>query len=147
MANSALIQLIGEDKVFKVYDDLKLHRPSEDKEGYTVQEYSYLFRVLYNGTYLSKELSERVLELLSKTKFANGIVAGVPSGTVVSHKFGIKTLSDDVRELHDCGIVYYPENPYFVCVMTRGYNFDDLSSILKTISEKIWNNVHLIPQS
>lgn len=147
VANSVLIQLIGEDKVLKVYDDLKLHRPSQDGEGYTTQEYSYLFRVLYNGTYLSKELSERVLELLSKTKFTNGIVAGVPSGTVVSHKFGIKTLSDDVHELHDCGIVYYPENPYFVCVMTRGSDFADLSDILKSISEHIWKNVsHLNTQ-
>jgi len=27
-------------------------------------------------------------------------------------------------QLHDCGIVYYPETPYLLCVMTKGWNFE-----------------------
>ncbi len=151
VANSALVQLIGDAKVEKTYADLQMPKPEEAVNGYTAQQYSRLFRVLYNATYLSRPLSEQVLELLSKTTFTQGIVAGVPKATTVSHKFGVRTvLSDDstptsekvsYRELHDCGIVYHPQHPYFICVMTRGEDFSVLESIIRDISKMTWNEV------
>jgi hypothetical protein len=117
-------------------------------DNYTARQYSHLFRALYNGTYLSKPLSEKVLELLSKTRFDRGLVAGVPEGTVVSHKFGVRNIVNSdadttpvARELHDCGIIYYPNNPYFLCVMTRGADFPTLESVIKDISRITWNEV------
>src|SRR6185436_5295057 len=99
-------------------------------EADTPQNYSHLFRALYNGTYLSHDASEKALELLSRTKFSDGIVAGVPKETTVSHKFGERTLSlntSSINELHDCGIVYYPGHPYFLCIMTKGTSdFEEL---------------------
>ena len=90
----------------------------------TPQQYSILFRTLYNSTYLSRDASEDALNLMSQTSFTQGIVAGVPSSTVVSHKFGIVSFTTggvtQERELHDCGIVYAPGHPYLVCIMTRG---------------------------
>src|SRR5690349_21539753 len=75
VASAALVKQIGEDKVLKTYDDLKIHRPDANGGGYTAREYSNLFRALYNGTYLSKSLSEQVLSLLSKTEYDKGLVA------------------------------------------------------------------------
>lgn len=146
VANAALIQILGDDKINKVYSDLKLVPPKENNLGYTAEEYSHLFRALYNATYLSRSVSEKVLELLSKTTFQQGIVSGLPKTTVTSHKFGIKTVLSgnnqedvDYRELHDCGIVYYPENPYFICIMTRGADFDNLEKIIQTTSRLTWD--------
>jgi beta-lactamase class A len=101
------------------------------------RSYSVLWRSLYNATFLSSALSEQVLELLSGTTFKDGLVAGVPATTTISHKFGEYTLklSDGSvvnRELHDCGIVYYPVHPYLLCVMTRG---SDFPSLAKTIAD------------
>lgn len=90
----------------------------------TPQQYSILFRTLYNATYLSRDYSEKALALMTQTTFTQGIVAGVPTSTVVSHKYGLASyLSGGVPyqwELHDCGIVYAPNHPYLLCVMTKG---------------------------
>lgn len=150
VANVALINRISEEKTDLIYEDMQLHLPSESGRGYTSEEYSHLFRTLYNSTYLSRSVSEKVLELLSRTKFDQGLVAGVPEDITVSHKFGSRTgnpnpstnsasLSEDERELHDCGIVYYPENPYFLCVMTRGSDFDKLERTIQSISKLTWD--------
>jgi beta-lactamase class A len=151
IANNALYEIIGADNINKTYQDLELPTPDEDgAKNYTPQQYSHLFRALYNGTYLSKKISEQVLELLSKTYFDKGLVAGVPTGTIVSHKFGVRNILTDgakptdeptARELHDCGIVYYPNNPYFLCVMTRGKDFPTLEGVIKDISKIAWDEV------
>jgi hypothetical protein len=38
------------------------------------------------------------------------------------------------RELHDCGIVYLPDNPYLLCVMTKGNDFAKMEKIIEEIS-------------
>jgi beta-lactamase class A len=152
VANAALIQFVGDERLKKTYKDLEVPYPEISLgDSYTTAQYSHIFRVLYNGTYLSREYSEKALELLSQTKFTEGIVAGVPVETLVSHKFGVKTILSDestkdsrilsYRELHDCGIVYHPENPYFICIMTKGDDFDELQSVIKGVSELIWNYI------
>jgi beta-lactamase class A len=95
--------------------------------------YSAIFRILYNSSLFPWGLSEKVLELLSETTFTCGIVAGVPSDIKVSHKFG-----ENTNELHDCGIVYYPQRPYLLCVMTKGKSISDLSGIIANISKIAW---------
>lgn len=114
--------------------------PTEDT--ITVKAYSSLFRHLYNSSFLSPEMSEKALGLLQKSEFHKGLVAGVPSGTIVAHKFGERDgLTIGEKQLHDCGIIYYPGNPYLLCVMTRGDNFDELAGVIKTVSEKVYKEV------
>ena len=98
----------------------------------SVRGYAGLFRILYNASYLEKDLSEKALSILSRTQFSNGIVAGVPKAITVSHKFGERQLPDGVMQLHDCGIVYHPRNPYLLCIMTRG---TDINVLAKTIAQ------------
>ena len=81
--------------------------------------------------------SEKALDILSKTTFNDGLVAGVDKGITVSHKFG-EYVGQQI-ELHDCGIIYYPENPYFLCIMTRGDNLDNLKDVIKNISGQIYD--------
>ena len=100
--------------------------------------YTTFFRTLYNASFLSSSMSERALELLSEVDFKEGLVAGTPSTVKVAHKFGEYTDSEDGRvtalELHDCGLIYYPDHPYYLCVMTEGYSRDDLASVIKGIA-------------
>jgi beta-lactamase class A len=117
----------------------------------SAQEYSRVFRTIFNGTYLSWNLSEQALELLSQTDFKNGLVAGTPAGTVISHKFGERTnqLTDGTvagRELHDCGIVYYPDHPYFLCVMTKGKDFSKLEGVISGLSKIAYGYVNALPK-
>ncbi|MSU75355.1 MAG: serine hydrolase [Candidatus Magasanikbacteria bacterium] len=127
-----------------IYNDLGINLPaSEDltlADYMTVKSYSSFFRILYNASYLSRAMSEKALSILSQSQFFYGIRAGVPEGTVVSDKFGERSNSSDPldpvsdKQLHDCGIIYYPGHPYLLCVMTKGNNFDKLASVIKDIS-------------
>lgn len=112
------------------------------------KQYAAFFRVLYNGTYLSRSSSEQALELLARTDFRDGLVAGLPDGIAIAHKFGERgfaskddPLNVDRRELHDCGIVYLPGRPYLLCVMTEGTSFPQLAKTISGVSTLIYDRM------
>ena len=144
-ANALLIQFLGDSALATVFETLNVPVPGATT-GVTAQQYSHLFRVLYNASYLSPADSEKALELLTQTTFTSGIVAGVPAGTTVAHKFGestpaLRSTDPSTHELHDCGIVYYPGHPYFLCVMTRGTDFPALAATIQDLSLSAWQQV------
>ena len=100
------------------------------------REYGAVFRVLYNASYVGKPLSRLVLEAFAGSTFELGLVAGVPSGTVVAHKFGVWEGNDPAGplQLHDCGIVYHRGNPYLLCVMTTGDNYVEMAAAIATVA-------------
>ena len=126
-ATALLDANIKPDTLNRVYGDLGI--PSEENvnianaDFVAAHQVATMFRVLYNATYLSRADSEKALQLLSQVSFTQGLVAGVATSTVVSHKLGLVGIAPDgvttEHELHDCGIVYAP-SPYLMCVMTRG---------------------------
>jgi beta-lactamase class A len=86
-------------------------------------------------------MSDKALGLLSKTAFKEGLVAGVPKEIKVAHKFGEQKNGTE-QQFHDCGVVYYPNNPYVICIMTRGNSPDELKPIIKEISQKVYREVN-----
>ena len=132
----------------QVYTDLGLKSPNDSyPAAYTIslKDYSLFFRVLYNGTYLSKADSEKALLILSKATFKDGLEKGIPAGTQIAHKFGEYVQGQDnvinTIELHDCGIVYSAKNTYFLCVMTRGNNFQAVSNAIGGISKIVYDTL------
>lgn len=108
----------------------------------SVKEYASYFRMLYNSTYLNRQSSEYALSILSKTTFKNGITAGIPDSVKISHKFGERSVNgSDVKQLHDCGIIYLPNQPYILCVMTKGNNFDKMQKIIADISKIVYTHL------
>jgi beta-lactamase class A len=110
----------------------------------TVKSYSYLFRLLYNSTFLNRTMSEKALKLLASTDFKDGLDGGLPTDVKAAQKFGERTVTDVAsgqateRNLHDCGIVYKTDHPYLLCVMTKGKDFSVLSTIIKNISKTVY---------
>jgi beta-lactamase class A len=152
---AALLYEAGDrDTITDVYNNLQIPTEktvtADNLDFITPQQISTLFRVLYNATYLSRDYSEKALALLSQTDFTQGLVAGVPSGTTVSHKFGIVRITtngvETSRELHDCGIFYAPNHPYLLCVMTRGSatspgSLSAMQSTIADVSTAVYNQV------
>ncbi|MBA4371399.1 MAG: hypothetical protein C0402_00910 [Thermodesulfovibrio sp.] len=127
-----------------IYATLRIQNPqsTQDDDFLSVQTYASFFRVLYNATYLSKEASDRALELLSQAEFRSGLVGGVPPGILVSHKFGEHSdAKEGTVQLHDCGIVYYPEHPYILCVMSKGPNLEFLDDVIREVSRITYSEV------
>lgn len=112
---------------------------STDGSILSIREYSSFFRILYNSSYLSRDYSEKALKLLSQSDFSIGIEAGLPREIVVADKFGERHYpNSNEGQLHDCGVVYKPDNPYLVCIMTRGKDFEKLPSVISQISKIIY---------
>ncbi len=144
-AKELLLQNMDQNFIIKVMADIGINTTGNMAQDFvSVKDYSGFFRLLYNATYLNREMSEKALSILSKTSFDKGIVAGVPKGTTVSHKFGERAYSDsNIKQLHECGIVYYAGNPYMLCVMTRGTDFNQLATVISEISAIVYKDVQV----
>lgn len=107
----------------------------------TVKEYAGFFRILFNSSYLSREYSEKALFLLASTDYHDALSEGVPENVSIAHKFGEAGTGDIERQLHDCGIVYFPNHPYLACIMTRGKDTDTLKKSIADISRFIYEKI------
>jgi beta-lactamase class A len=131
-------------EIEELHRNLNIPVPNAQTDDYlTVKDYASLFRILYNASYLNREMSETALDLLSRTAFNDGLVAGIKEKLAVAHKYGIRaTEQSPVRQLHDCGIVYYPDHPYLLCIMTKGTNLSEQKDYIAAISQLVyqeWN--------
>lgn len=145
--NDALIMLrtvVPTEALNQVFQDFGFIIPEVRAmdDSMTVREYAAFFRILYNASYLNKESSQRALDYLSKSRFTRALAAGVPPGVVVAHKYGERSFDDvSTKQLHDCGIVYHPDEPYVLCVMTRGEDFDKLAGVIRDVSSLVYREV------
>ncbi len=144
-ATEILNKNIDPKLVNSVYADLVADPLAYGDDFLTVKAYGLFFQVLYNATYLNRPNSEQVLTLLSQTTFTNGLAHPLPKEIPIAHKFGEYSLESPTgallkRQLHDCGIVYYPDHPYLLCVMTKGPNFADLQTTIIDFSRVVYDD-------
>lgn len=86
-----------------------------DAENCTsVKDCGLLLEKIYQGTCVSQEASERMLDMLRKQETVNKIPEGVPENIQVANKTG---ETDEVQ--HDAAIVYGPQKDYILCVMSK----------------------------
>ncbi len=112
-----------------------------DQNYVEISSYAKLFAILYNSAYLSKEMSQFALQLLSEATFKQGIAAGVPPGLTVAHKFGFTDAGSELQ-LHDCGIVYHPNMSYVLCVMTSGLDQNSQNEAIIDVSKTVYEAVN-----
>jgi len=141
-AANLLLENIDQDFLGKVYTDLGIDVPGAgDAENFmTVRQYASFFRILYNTSYLDRDMSEKALAFLSRSEYAGGMRAGIPRDVPFAHKFGERVLAAS-HQLHDCGIVYKENSPYLLCVMTRGRTFPELEKVIRSISQAVYQEV------
>ncbi len=145
-AKDVLLYVIGDNVVEKILVEfgLTLENPNLNGDFVSVIEYASFFRILYNATFLSREMSEKALEILSRVEYKGGISKNLPENIVVASKFGERGfLDDDKKQLHDCGIVYLENRPYLLCIMTSGKDTNELNKVISDISEIIFRHVSI----
>jgi beta-lactamase class A len=142
-ATIALSQLFPVESSRYIYKDLgiSLTDDNDPRIRLTSVEYSRLFRVLYNSTYLDKDDCEYAMDLLTRSTFNYGITRYLPPNVKVAHKFG-EQEDDDGRELGETGIVYNGENSYLLTIMTKGKDLTLMSNVLANISKLVFDQLH-----
>jgi len=135
--------IVSEDLYWGMLEDLGIVIGEELENFLTVDEYARIFRVLYNASYLNRTMSERALGLLAQSRFDQGILSAIPQNISVAHKFGERSLEypDGSLELQlsECAIVYVPGQPYLLCIMTRGEDFNALTSGIHQVSTRVFD--------
>ena len=127
-----------------IYKELDIIYPDNTNvdDYLTAKSYASLFRILFNSTYLSRDMSEKALSYLTKSDFHSGIQAGIPKNITTALKFGVRDINQQgYVQLHDCGIVYKPKKPFLLCLMSRGKKYKDLISIIQNITQQIYQNI------
>ncbi|MCD7746489.1 MAG: class A beta-lactamase-related serine hydrolase [Lachnospiraceae bacterium] len=79
----------------------------------TVEDCGALLEMIYDGTCVSEEASEEMLNLLLQQDVTTKIPAGVPDGIPVANKTG-----ETEEETHDAAIVFGEKTDYILCVMS-----------------------------
>lgn len=111
-------------------------------EMYSPKEIATAYRILYNSSFLTRKNSQYLLDLLARTKFRQEIPRSIPDSIKISHKIGEGTRASkpEIKQItyNDCGIVYYPQRPYVICVMTEGFDLKDSSDLIAAVSDRVY---------
>lgn len=115
-AVEVLLDYIDREHFMDVYEGLDIPFRLEENTIYVgPKSYSSILKALYFGAVLSLENSQRILKLLTETKFNDKLPAPLPKDVVVAHKIG-----DYHHEVYqDCGIVYLPKRQYILCMFSK----------------------------
>jgi len=126
----------------RTFRELGIQDPATlQDEAASVREYAGLLRLLYNTAYLDAASSAKLLEWLSESSYDKGIEGGVPELIRIADKFAERVTEDGTHYLHDCGIVYSGDDPYLLCVMTKGRDFAALQGVIADVSSTLYSAV------
>ncbi|MGV8086263.1 MAG: serine hydrolase [Candidatus Woesearchaeota archaeon] len=138
--NTALLTLnrrvITDETFFESRLAMGLPAPTLDEPLLTPKEYSNMLRGLYLSSYLRRPFSELALTLMLETDFNSQIPAGLPPDIRVAHKVG---FYDFAGSYHDCGIIYAPNNPYILCIMSTNTTSKEADKVMSEVSRIVYD--------
>lgn len=137
------------DRVLRALGFSYIANDGSGEDVITARSFSNIFRFLYNATYLTREYSNEVLEMLTRTEYKGGSIARLPKDVLVAHKFAERSFNIgdtgglNIFQLHECGLVYAKnkEEPYIFCFMTEGRNFSELEQVQAEISLTVYETM------
>jgi hypothetical protein len=82
----------------------------------------------------------RIIESKLQTK---GIRSGLPEGTITATQFSeVESYGNEASSfVHDFGIVYHEDNPYQLCIMTKGSSVELQNKVIEEISSMVFKQV------
>jgi beta-lactamase class A len=136
-ASKVIRSILPEQDFTDVYTGLDIEYDlMENQAVLTAKEYSSILKALYFSSVLTKDDSQEILTLLSKSIFKDKLPAGISEDIVVAHKIGV--LPGELYS--DCGIIFIPRRPYILC-MISGSDEDTARTRMKLASKKIFDYV------
>jgi beta-lactamase class A len=133
----------------RIFKDIYInYDPTKRDEPMPFSAYASFYRVLFNASYLNRDMSETALRFLSQAASRDGIISGVPQDTDVAAKYGERIIEDPatglptgMKQFHEVGIVYHSRHPYIMGVMVRGSDPGKLRKVVRNISALIFDEV------
>jgi beta-lactamase class A len=105
----------------------------------TAKNFTSILRSLFFSSTLTEESSQAIFQLLTQSTFVSGIRKPIPANIPVAHKMGIRQETDS---LSDCGVVYLPNRPYFLCAVSINDTSPQAEATIQAISKKVYDYVN-----
>lgn len=136
-AYQLLRTLVTPEEFAAVFENLDIPLSIENGEPVvTAKNFTSILRGLYFSSVLTEESSQTLLQLLTQSTFQNGLRKPIPLSIPIAHKMGIREETDS---LSDCGLVYLPNRPYFLCVVSINDRSTRAEETIQRISRKVYN--------
>ena len=113
-AYKMFLRNIPQSEILAVKEAIGLEDLFNEEGKVTAKEFSRTMRALYTASYLNREDSEFLLELLNRSEFKDFLRRPIPEEIPFPHKYGVSYVS---HSYNDSGIVYLPDRPYLITVM------------------------------
>lgn len=99
----------------------------------TAADIALFLEKLYNGELASAESTEEMIDLLKKQKLNHKIPKYLPKNVEIAHKTG-----ELYGYEHDAGIVYLPENPYIIVILSESKSPTGAEERLAALSRDVY---------
>ena len=108
----------------------------------SVEDCGKILEEIYNGTCVSKEASDKMLNLLMNQTKRNKIPAGLPANVTCGNKTG-----ENNHNQNDIAIVFGEHTDYIICIMSENYGHEGTAyANIKSLSATTYNYVDKIAQ-
>jgi len=148
LATNLLLEKLGVDNIRATAhalhaDGMSVLRGVEDNKAYekgmnnttTARGLLILLEAIAKGQAVDPDSSRKMVEILERQQFNEGIPGGLPSGTRVAHKTG------ELAKLHhDAAIVYAPR-PFVLVILVRGLaESKESAALMADITRRIYQS-------
>lgn len=115
-AAQILLSRVSKDEYIGVYENLDIEfNIDQDQVILTTKGYASILKALYFSSFLNKDDSQYILELMTSSDFMDRLRAPIPKEITIANKAGV--FFNDLHQ--DCGIVYLPRRPYILCMASQ----------------------------
>ena len=150
-AYALLLANIPRQRIDKVFKDLNVeYDPHNDEDLLSLRAFASFYRVLFNASYLSEEMSEKSLRYLTTSSSKQGMVSAIPYNIEIASKSGERTITivengveKEIHQMHEFGIIYHASRPFLIGIMTRGDDVDSLRKTIHDITKLVFEEVDL----
>ncbi|MEK7497780.1 MAG: serine hydrolase [Patescibacteria group bacterium] len=126
---------LGDRKIQKTIDSLGMTKTSIADNLTSADDIALILRELKEGNILNPIDSDEILSYLKQSKFDSWLVAGIPQGVEIAHKYG-----REIGVVNDAGIIYSPR-PYILVILSKEVNEKEADSIFPELSKLFYDEV------
>lgn len=137
----------GDNSADDIYDYLDIPRATEGiTPMISPRNYTSILKSLFFSAYVSYKNSNEILTTMTLPHTENWLRSGVRSGIPVADKIGLyNTEPEQLHVYSDCGIIFYPERTYSLCVMVNSADSQKSIAHIQHISKLVFDFIDLRP--
>ena len=141
-AARALTDELPQFAIKDVFDSLDVQADTDNSVVFiSPKSYTSILRSLYLSSYINRDDSNEILSVLTRTDFPDKLPAGVPRDIRVAHKIGVFRGDNEHPIYSDCGIIYVPDRPYALCIMTVDLDESTSQKHMQLLSKMVYGYV------